>query len=888
MRRSICKPVLFLLLLTTKLGCNSDPVNHRPDASVTRSPVVNSISPSKGFTNGGTLVEVYGEYFLPGASLLVGGIPATSVEVVDSNTIIGLTPSSNGCMGLVDVEITNPDGHKGVGADLYRYYYEDLLFSVTPTIPLENSGASAMVLQDATNDGIKDLIVVHEKSEDNPCMVCVMEGIGEGEFNERQCYSLGSDICSPTDMVGGDLNGDGLVDLAIAKSHSNEISVVTQTESGVFVEEFIFPLGQWHSPYRVEVDDLDKDNDIDLVVAANRFSAYFIPDEAWLIIGLNRGNGWFDFFDIHYVEGMSIYALELGDINDDGITDIVHSQLGELLSWLGNGDGTFELTTQFQLASRQNDVVYAVELAEGDHDQFLDLYSIAGEALWLTPEQDGELVTMKGVGDGSFSTPTRTDIGPEPFDIEVKHLDDDGYIDVAVADRSYSAVTIFRGGGEITSTGSFSHGSNPRGRLISEDINDDGNGDLLVLNPHSVSTVINRGSFSFIGQHMYRSGISPRSVVSLHVNDDGIVDLAVLNVDDQTIQLLLGQGDGMFLRGPSASLDFNANMMSGFDQSDGSSGELVLSRSSASFDIPQIVEVIDIHNSGSLEVRSSVSVNCNPAAIIVGDWDSNNIVDLAVLYEGFTDPVTSEQIPSGVMTFRGSADGTLSEWELTDIEDGSGSLVCSGNADINEDGLQDIVVGRSSSMDLLTEELLLLTGSGDGGFEKTIFPVEIDTAATDLRVEMTSCALGDYDGDGYFDLMVATRTFSDGDVYRDQVSFFTGSGNGSFEIGDFLLLNESSWPPLPSKGMFSSTRGDMDGDGASDLFLLDREDKGFSILRIDGISGKFESPEFFNTGGFISEISVNDFDNDGDQDVAAVGDNIQVRVLLNGLGSCRD
>ena len=159
------------------------------------------------------------------------------------------------------------------------------------------------------------------------------------------------------------------------------------------------------------------------------------------------------------------------------------------------------MINQFPVVTRQNDIVYAIELEDYDEDQFQDLYLISGEALWVPPEHAGELMVMKGLGDGNYTQLTRNEIGPEPFDIEVMHIDSDGYIDVAVADRSYNAAMFFRGGEANTLMGSLAFDSNPRGRILSGDINDDDRDDFLVLSL--------RDSFLF--------GVFPREECFLHI-----------------------------------------------------------------------------------------------------------------------------------------------------------------------------------------------------------------------------------------------------------------------------------------------------------------------------------------------------------------------------------
>jgi hypothetical protein len=71
-------------------------------------PTVRAIAPASGLSTGGTEVRVTGTGFEPGASLLIDGIPARDVTVVDATTITGVTPGSANLFP-VDVEVVNPD-----------------------------------------------------------------------------------------------------------------------------------------------------------------------------------------------------------------------------------------------------------------------------------------------------------------------------------------------------------------------------------------------------------------------------------------------------------------------------------------------------------------------------------------------------------------------------------------------------------------------------------------------------------------------------------------------------------------------------------------------------------------------------------------------------------
>jgi hypothetical protein len=98
-----------------------------------RSPVVTSVVPVSGSTNGGTPISVAGAGFDSAASLTFDGIPATGVVVTNDTTIMARTPAH--AAGSVDVRVRNPDGTSGVLSRAYQYI---IAVITTPTLTSPN------------------------------------------------------------------------------------------------------------------------------------------------------------------------------------------------------------------------------------------------------------------------------------------------------------------------------------------------------------------------------------------------------------------------------------------------------------------------------------------------------------------------------------------------------------------------------------------------------------------------------------------------------------------------------------------------------------------------------------------------------------------------------
>jgi len=96
-------PLVAGFVLSLTIGASSAVLQTTAPA-----PTVQAITPNTGSTLGGTSVTVNGSNFVDGATLSIGGNPATNVTVVDANTITATTPAI-ATAGPASVVVTNPD-----------------------------------------------------------------------------------------------------------------------------------------------------------------------------------------------------------------------------------------------------------------------------------------------------------------------------------------------------------------------------------------------------------------------------------------------------------------------------------------------------------------------------------------------------------------------------------------------------------------------------------------------------------------------------------------------------------------------------------------------------------------------------------------------------------
>ena len=83
-------------------------------------PTVTGINPRFGSITGGTSVAITGTGFQAGATVSIGGMPATGVTVVNATTLTAVT-AAHASPGAVDVVVTNPDGQAGTLSGGFTY-----------------------------------------------------------------------------------------------------------------------------------------------------------------------------------------------------------------------------------------------------------------------------------------------------------------------------------------------------------------------------------------------------------------------------------------------------------------------------------------------------------------------------------------------------------------------------------------------------------------------------------------------------------------------------------------------------------------------------------------------------------------------------------------------
>jgi len=192
--------------------------------------------------------------------------------------------------------------------------------------PHEN-GTYGLASGDVDNDGLIDVVVANHYEQN----MGVFIQDSNGNLKQMERYSAG--IGSRSAAVG-DINNDGLNDIVIVNYRSNDISVFLQGEDGIIGEPVNYEAG--YRPLRVAIGDVSDDDLSDVVVfeqAAGGLSHIHIFKQ--------NNTGLLD-PKISYEAGNNGHGLAVGDINNDGLNDIVASASRSLYVFLQESDGGFE------------------------------------------------------------------------------------------------------------------------------------------------------------------------------------------------------------------------------------------------------------------------------------------------------------------------------------------------------------------------------------------------------------------------------------------------------------------------------------------------------------------------------------------------------------------
>ncbi len=300
---------------------------------------------------------------------------------------------NNFSAGEIDLMMANGDG----------------TFSAPPCPCTGYFSTSSFAMADVNGDGVDDRV----EAPGNPGIpVGVALNGGAGQFSSFVSYPLSNPLdAGPYHIVTGDLNGDGMPDLALV-SHANDgVSVLLNHGDGTFEPSVDYPAGP--VPRAVAMVDVKGDGMPALVVVHTGADT--------ISVLLNHGDGTFE-PKADYLVGSVPSSVAGADLNGDGKVDLVVANSGDgTVSVLRNhGDGTFEPKVDSVVGVAPSSIVAADLNGDGKMD------------LAVTNTGDKMVSALISAGDGTFACKSDVPMITGPTSVSAGDLDGDGKVDLLV------------------------------------------------------------------------------------------------------------------------------------------------------------------------------------------------------------------------------------------------------------------------------------------------------------------------------------------------------------------------------------------------------------------------------------------------------------------------
>ena len=271
---------------------------------------------------------------------------------------------------------------------------------------------------DFNRDGLADLCVANIDDD----TVSILLGHGDGTFAPQQTVAVGP---APRGIAALDVDGDGDTDIVNTNSQAGlmNLSLLLNNGAGVFGPATFFPSGA-SGAWALAAGDMNQDGILDLVIGART--------QQRIVVHLGQGDGTFLPSEVENSAG-AVWMLVLGDVNGDGTEDVaaVNSTSNNGAIFLGDGAGHLSAAQVYPTGS----FTLASDLADLDGDLDLD---------WLTSSYGGDWRLFENNGAGAFTLDESFDPTSAASCALAVDLENDRDLDLALIDEVADEVVLLQ------------------------------------------------------------------------------------------------------------------------------------------------------------------------------------------------------------------------------------------------------------------------------------------------------------------------------------------------------------------------------------------------------------------------------------------------------------
>lgn len=688
--------------------------------------------------------------------------------------------------------------------------------------------ASSVQTGDFNNDGKAD-VAATAFTLDEGFQLLVFPGRGDGTFDLARATPL----ARFSRWQAAHLNGDAYLDAVFvyqADYSVSRVEILLGTGDGTFTPGVSVTISPCFSP-SLAAADVTLDGHIDVLTCG-------------LTVLRNNGDATFQ-APIH--NNIRVDAVLTGDANGDAIPDAFLDNSGNASVALSKGDGTFFPTVWLEKSA------VAAEVGDLDGNGRTDfVYRDAANA-----DVGVQFATLNGNYPSSQSVGFMTVSSNQV--LHVADLNGDGKDDILGGSEGHIFTWITKPDG---SPGEGRHWVAPFvfRDLATADFDQDGNLDV-VAGGDGVAIIMGEagGSLHATPTHMVARATEAASYAKramplgglVDVTSDGNLDAVTLaGMLNARITVLPGLGNGTFgapietaLPAESLSYDYPTVFFADFDEDGiadifhGSPGGYALHLA---------------NGDGTFREAWNQPYPIQFDSGVTGDFDG----------DGHQDVIMSRDLQN-LHWFPGNGDGTFDAAIVTG-EPGWGSSA----GDVNNDGIDDLVLGESLLLGSSTRQFTRISYAATNSDEIPSGLVDLDADGNLDIIKKTYAGLlirlGN--GDGTFANERSLMTSASGNAVPGD---FNGDGNTDVAFGTTVLLGDGQgWfngyarARYPA-GAAPSATGDTDGNGSSDLLIVNPVTRTIEVIRTllsDSrelpLTVAFDSPPTTFPAGVSPSISV--------------------------------
>ena len=634
----------------------------------------------------------------------------------------------------------------------------------------------------------------------------------------------------------GDVNNDQHNDIIVANCDTNSIGIFLSNGDGTFQDQQTVTTDAQSRPYSIVITDFNHDQHLDVAVA------YYDTNSVGIFLG--HGNGTFHGQKLFSLGSSHPLFVSASDFNNDNQTDLVTANYGtDSISILfGYGNGLF----------------YDQKIYHTGYDSF-----------------------PSSIGVGDFNR--------------------DNQLDLAVANSGTDNIGIFLAHENgiffnqvIYTTGHNSHPSS----LVIEDFNYDHHLDIAVscMGLGKIEVFLGYGNGSFRPPITYSITFNffPDYITFGYLNNDRILDLAIIDSQSDRIHILHGYGNGSFATSTifdtisgSSPIGMCVTDINNNNQSDlvvanyGTSSVLALkdyffepSAWQKNYGIPGLggsgpVAIGDFNNDSNLDIVFAIF---SKMFILTGlgngsfDLDTMRPIEPTsytqymcvgdLNNDGHIDIISANSLRGYIQVFLGYGNGTFATRSMY-VTDNSTEPQWLALGDVNDDNIVDIVY-----VDRVSRIVGMLIGNGDGRFVTGM------NFTTFNNLRPYSVAVGRIDHDDHLDIVVADE--------GGRITIFLGYGNGSFIFHKDYSVSSASL-------LFSVVLADFNSDNYLDIVVAETDNDHIVVLLGYG-DGTYAVPTAYSTGVGSQPlyIMIANFNNDHVSDIAVTNNGNDEVVIFYG------